>query len=68
MPMSAVDQDKISDYIRQIRELREKQLSGTTLTDEELKQGMSLLAKVRTVRAGKTIAPDNAAQSLSDMF
>lgn len=68
MPMSAADQDAISGYIRQIRELRTKFLSGEKLTDADLKEGIELLSKVRTVRAGKTIAPDNAAQSLSDMF
>lgn len=68
MPLSAVDQDAISGYIRQIRELRTKQLSGEKLTQEDLKQGIDLLHKVRNVRAGKNIAPDNAAQSLGDMF
>jgi len=68
MPMSAADSDKINDYIRQIRELREKQLNGTPLTDEDLEHGIKLLSMVRTVRAGKSIAPDNAAQSLSDLF
>lgn len=44
----------IHDLIMRINDLRTKQLSGTDLSDDELKEGIMLLAKVRTMRAGKT--------------
>lgn len=44
----------IHDLISRINELRTKQLSGTDLSDDELKEGIKLLSAVRTMRAGKT--------------
>jgi len=52
--MTTSDQlNDIHDLISRINELRTKQLSGTDLSDDELKEGIRLLSAVRTLRAGK---------------
>lgn len=39
--------------LNRINELRQKQASGTTLSDDEVREGLSLLADIRASRAGK---------------
>jgi len=69
--VAAATQLDINDCIARINELRTKQLSGTDLSDSELKEGISLLATVRTMRAGgKGSAAEkniDAGKSLSDL-
>lgn len=66
MVAAAVQLD-INDCIARIHELRQKQLSGTDLSDDELKEGIQLLANVRTMRAGKTASVEKD-EPLSKMF
>lgn len=57
----------IHDLIARINELRQKQVSGIDLSDEELREGIQLLSAVRTMRAGKTATIEKD-EPLSKMF
>lgn len=52
--VTAAQELDIHDLIARINELRRKQLSGTDLSDDELREGIRLLSSVRSLRAGKT--------------
>lgn len=57
----------IHDLIARINELRQKQISGIDLSDDELREGIQLLSAVRTMRAGKTASIEKD-EPLSKMF
>lgn len=57
----------IHDLIARINELRQKQVSGVDLSDDELREGIQLLSAVRTMRAGKTATIEKD-EPLSKMF
>lgn len=61
------ESNDIVDIVAKIRGLREKQLSGTDLSDEELREGIRLLSQVRTLRAGKTASIEKD-EPLNKMF
>lgn len=43
---------EMQELVSQINRLREKQLSGGGLSDDEVREGISLIVKVRRIRAG----------------
>lgn len=65
---------EMHECINRITELRQKQLSGGDLSDEELREGISLLAEVRAMRAGKAVGKSleesakDATKALTDFF
>lgn len=65
--VTAAQQLDIHELIARIGELRTKQLGGTDLTDDELREGIRLLSEVRTIRAGKTASVEKD-EPLSKMF
>lgn len=67
MMVTKDQQNDIHDLIARINELRQKQISGTDLSDEELREGIQLLASVRTMRAGKTTSVEKD-EPLSKFF
>ncbi len=57
--------------LQRLSEIRAKELSGLRLTDDELREAISLMAETRTMRVGKTTEKKTAAspaRSLDDMF
>lgn len=60
-------QNDIGDLIARINDLRTKQLGGTDLNDDELREGIRLLSQVRTLRAGKTASMEKD-EPLKKMF
>lgn len=65
--VSSDAQNNIHDLTSRIMELRTKQLSGKDLSDDELREGIKLLAAVRTARAGKTASVEKD-EPLKKMF
>lgn len=62
---------EMAELVSEINALRMKQLEGGGLTDDEVKQGISLIVQVRRMRAGKTAQnelPNVIAQKLEDLF
>lgn len=41
--------------LARINELRQRQLSGEELSDDELREGLELLAEIRAMRSGKKL-------------
>lgn len=52
---------EIAELIQKINRLREKQLHGGGLTNEEVKEGISLLNELRIARAGKSASAEKSA-------
>lgn len=51
---------ELHECINRINELRQKEFSKETLTDEELREVFTLLAEVRRMRHGKSPAAEKA--------
>lgn len=71
--MSAND-DLIAEKLMKIRELQSRRLAGEVLSDDELREGLTLIADVRGLRAGKVSKEKGekvaaaSKQDLADMF
>ena len=59
-----------SVLVAQINQLREKQLHGGGLSDDEVREGVKLLNELRILRAGKTSTAESRAplEKLSNVF
>lgn len=51
-------QNDIHDLTSKIMDLRTRALGGEVLSDDDLREGIRLLAAVRTARAGKTASAE----------
>ena len=49
--------EEIGELIQQINNLRDKQLNGGGLSDDEVREGIRLLNEIRALRAGKSSTP-----------
>lgn len=67
--VAAAAQLDINDCIARINELRQKQIEGNDLSDDELREGIMLLASVRQMRAGGKAVADKGGDpgKMSDM-
>lgn len=63
----AMTSSEISDLIHSINVLRDKQLHGGGLSDDEVKEGIRLLNDLRIARAGKTASREKSAP-LEELF
>lgn len=62
---------EMAELVSSINALREKQLNGGGLTDEEVKQGISLIVQVRRLRSGGkgvTEVPGILQSKLEELF
>ena len=62
---------EMSELVSAVNALREKQLNGGGLSDDEVRQGISLIVAIRRQRAGKGAQnelPPVIAEKLEELF
>lgn len=62
---------EMAELVAGVNQLREKQLNGGGLTDEQVKIGIGLIVEIRRMRAGKGAqneVPAIIQQKLEDLF
>lgn len=62
---------EMEELVSAVNRLREKQLNGGGLKDEEVREGIGYIVQIRRLRAGKTAQnelPQILAQKLEDLF
>lgn len=62
---------EMEQLVSAVNRLREKQLNGGGLKDEEVREGIGYIVQIRRLRAGKTAQnelPQILAEKLEDLF
>lgn len=62
---------EMEELVSAVNRLREKQLNGGGLKDEEVREGIGYIVQIRRLRAGKTAQnelPQILAEKLEDLF
>lgn len=62
---------EMAELVSAVNQLRDKQLNGGGLSDDEVRVGISLIVQIRRLRAGKTAQNELPAviqQSLEELF